>query len=157
MNYLIEFFLSILSAIGFALVFSIPKKTLLVAGINGGFGWVIYKLVLNNTGGIYLATFVSSFVIATISELLARKMRYPAAVFNIPGIINLCPGEAIYNTMSYFINGQTDMALGKFYRGVVIAGAIAFGVLLASSFSKSLRNYRIRPTKRTNYLRRYRD
>lgn len=152
MRYTIEFIISTLSSIGFGLVFSIPKNALLVAGLNGGIGWIIYKLTLNFSGSIYFATFLSSLLIASIAEIQARRLRYPASIFNIPGIINLCPGEAIYNTMSSFINGNSDIAISNFYRAVVIAGSIAFGVLLASSFSKSLKSYRIRQTKRTNYL-----
>lgn len=152
MRYAIEFIISTLSSIGFGLVFSIPKNALLVAGLNGGIGWILYRLTLNFSGSIYFATFLSSLLIASIAEIQARRLRYPASIFNIPGIINLCPGESIYNTMSNFINDNSDIAIGYFYRAVVIAGSIAFGVLLASSFSKSLKSYRIRQTKRTNYL-----
>ncbi|BFL72711.1 MULTISPECIES: threonine/serine exporter family protein [Anaerococcus] len=154
MKYLLEFVVSVLSSIGFGLVFSIPKKTLLVSGINGGICWIIYKFILNNLGNIYLANFISSMIIAILSEILARKLRFPASVFIFPGIINLCPGEAIYNTMKFFINNETVNAITSFYKAVAIAGSIAFGVLLASSFSKSLKSYRTRSTKRTNYLRR---
>ena len=157
MNYLLEFVVSILSSIGFGLVFSIPKKALVVSGVNGGVCWIIYKFVLNNLGSVYLASFISSFIIAIMSEILATKLRFPASVFIFPGIINLCPGSAIYSTMSYLIESQTADAITSFYKAVAIAGALAFGVLLASSFSKSLKAYRTRATKRTNYLRRRND
>lgn len=150
-NYILEFFVSTIAAIGFGLVFSIPLKILLVSGLNGGLGWLIYKIILNKFDSIYVATFVSALVIAVLSEILAKKLRYPASIFNFPGIINLCPGEAIYNTMYYFINGQREIAIASFYKALVIAGAIAFGVLLASSFSQSLKTHNLRPTKRTNY------
>lgn len=153
MNYFLEFIVSILSSIGFGLVFSVPKKALLMAGVNGGFGWLIFKLVLNNTSSIYLATFLSSLVIASISEIQARIFRFPASIFIFPGVINLCPGEAIYNTMRFFITNQNQNAISSFYKAVAIAGAIAFGVLLASSLSTSMKNFRIRGTKRTNYLK----
>ena len=107
MKYLLEFVVSVLSSIGFGLVFSIPKKTLVVSGINGGICWIIYKLILNNFGNIYLANFISSMIIAILSELLARKLRFPASVFIFPGIINLCPGEAIYNLSLIHISEPT--------------------------------------------------
>ena len=153
MRYVIEFVVSILSSIGFGLVFSVPKRALLVSGINGGFGWIIFKLILNNTNNIYLATFLSALLISSVSEVQARKFRFPAAIFIIPGVINLCPGETIYNTMSFFINNQSQEAIASFYKAIAIAGSIAFGVLLASSFSTSMKTYRTRITKRTNYLK----
>lgn len=153
MRYLIEFVVSILSSIGFGLVFSMPKRALLVSGINGGIGWIIYKLVLNTTSSIYVASFLSALVISSISEIQARKFKFPASIFIIPGVINLCPGEAIYNTMRFFINNQSQNAIASFYKSIAIAGALAFGVLLASSLSTSMKKFRIRGTKRTDYLK----
>lgn len=111
MRYLIEFVVSILSSIGFGLVFSMPKRALLVSGINGGIGWIIYKLVLNTTSSIYVASFLSALVISSISEIQARKFKFPASIFIIPGVINLCPGEAIYNTMDFCLSNLGDSLL----------------------------------------------
>ncbi len=154
MSYLIQFIAAIMSTVGFALVFSVPLKTLVVSAINGGFGWVIFKYVIDTTGSKYIAVFLSALSITFVSEMLARRLRYPASVFIIPGIINLVPGEGIYNTMGYFVNNQTELAIESFYSTIVVAGSISFGILLASSFSTSLKSFRTRTTKRTNYLRR---
>lgn len=154
MSYLIQFIAAIMSTVGFALVFSVPLKTLFVSAINGGFGWVIFKYVIDTTGSKYIAVFLSALSITFVSEMLARRLRYPASVFIIPGIINLVPGEGIYNTMGYFVNNQTELAIESFYSTIVVAGSISFGILLASSFSTSLKSFRTRTTKRTNYLRR---
>ena len=154
MSYLIQFIAAIMSTVGFALVFSVPLKTLVVSAINGGFGWVIFKYVIDTTGSKYIAVFLSALSITFVSEMLARRLRYPASVFIIPGIINLVPGEGIYNTMGYFVNNQTELAIESFYSTIVVAGSISFGILLASSFSTSLKSFRTRTTKRTNYVRR---
>lgn len=148
-----EFIAGMISSIGFGLVFSIPKKTLIVSGLNGGFAWIVYKLILKATGGVYMSTFISAFMIATISEFLAKKLRYPASIFIFPGVINLCPGVFIYRTMSFFIAGNSQTAISNLYQAIAIAGAIAFGVLLASSFSTSLRHFRNRSAKRTDLSR----
>lgn len=153
MTYIIEFIVSILSSIGFGLVFSIPTKTLLVTGINGGLGWIIYKIAFELTGGIYLSTFLSAFFIAGFSEVLAKKMKYPASIFIFPGIINLSPGVYIYRTMSYIIGNQNELGMENLYKCLAIAGSIAFGVLLASSFSTSLKTFRHRGTRRTNLIK----
>ena len=156
MSYLVQFIAAIMSTVGFALVFSIPLKTLAVSAVNGGFGWVVFKYVIDLTDSKYVAIFVSALSITFISEMLAKKLRYPVSVFIMPGIINLVPGEGIYNTMSYFANNQSELALSSFYSTIVVAGSISFGILLASSFSTSLKSFRTRTTKRTNYLRRKR-
>ncbi len=153
MSYLIQFIAAIMSTVGFALVFSVPLKTLLVSAVNGGMGWIVFKYVMDTTGSKYIAVFLSALSITFVSEMLAKKLRYPASVFIIPGIINLVPGEGIYKTMNYFVNNQSDLAIASFYSTIVVAGSISFGVLLASSFSTSLKSFRTRSVNRTNYLR----
>ena len=154
MSYLIQFIAAIMSTVGFALVFAVPLKTLLVSAVNGGFGWIVFKYVIDTTGSKYIAVFLSALSITFVSEMLARRLRYPASVFIIPGIINLVPGEGIYNTMGFFVNNQSELAIESFYSTIVVAGSISFGILLASSFSTSLKTFRTRSVNRTNYLRR---
>lgn len=153
MIYIKEFFVAALAAVGFSYVFSSPKKTILVSAINAGLGWLIYRLVSMLTGSIYIGTLVSAFFIALTSEVLARIFHYPVSVFIFPGIINLCPGEAIFNTMKFFIENETSMAIITLYKALALAAAISFGVLLSSSFSVSLRNFRKRSQKRTDFLK----
>ena len=153
MNYLFEFVVSVVSSIGFALIFNSPRKTILISGLNGGLGWLIFKLLVGQINSIYIATFVSSFIIAVTSEILARVFHYPASVFIFPGVINLCPGEAIYKSMRFFIASQNKIAIGFLYRSLAIAGAIAFGVMLSSSFSISMKRFKFRSHRRTDFLR----
>lgn len=156
MFYISQFIISFISAIGFCLIFQTPKKPIVVSGLNAGIGWVIYKLVIIKTGSAYLGTFLSAFVIAFISEYCAKIFRYPAVIFIVPGIINLCPGEAIFNTMSYFITNQNTLVLFTLFKAMALAGAIAFGILLSTSFSANMKNFRRRGTKRTNYTNYFR-
>ena len=144
MLYIKEFIISTISAFGFSYV--------LVSGLNAGFGWVIFRLVEQFSESVYIASFMSALFIAISSEVLARIFHYPASIFIFPGIINLCPGEAIYNTMRYFIANETPMAIISLYKALGIAAAIAFGVLLSSSFSLSLRTYKERSHRRTDFL-----
>ncbi|MDO5047857.1 MAG: threonine/serine exporter family protein [Anaerococcus sp.] len=151
--YLYQFIVSSISALGFALVFQVPKKALVISSLNAGVGWLIYRLIINKTKSVYMATFLSAFVIALISEFCAKIFKHPALIFIVPGVINLCPGQAIYDTMKFFINNQSQAVLLSLFKTMAIAGAIAFGILLSSSFSSNLKHFRIRKTKRTNYLR----
>lgn len=154
--YLQEFIVSSIAAIGFALIFQVPKKPLLISALNAGFGWVIYKMTISYTGSVYIGTFLSAFVISFISEFCARYFKFPALVFIVPGVINLCPGEAIFNTMKYFIDNESALVLLTLSKALAIAGAISFGILLSSSFSRNMKNFRRRKVKRTNYLNYFR-
>lgn len=156
MFYISQFIISFICAIGFGLVFQTPKKPMIISGLNAGIGWLIYKSVTIKTGSAYMGTFLSAFVIAFISEYCAKIFRYPAVIFIVPGIINLCPGEAIFNTMKYFINNESTLVLLTLFKAMALAGAIAFGILLSTSFSTNMKNFRRRSTKRTNYTNYFR-
>lgn len=151
MFYIKEFIISAIAAVGFGYIFDLPKKALYISGLAAGIGWVIYKMTLEFTGSVYIGSLISAFIMAATAEFLARVYHYPASVFILPGIINLCPGEAIYNTMKYFIENETDMAITSAYKALGIAAAIAFGVLLSSSFSSSLNTFKSRNQRRTDF------
>lgn len=153
MFYLREFIISTIAAIGFGLIFDLPKKAIYISSLAAGFGWVIYKLTLEYTGSVYLGSLISALVMSATAEILARVFHYPASVFILPGIINLCPGEAIYKSMTNFIVNENYMALSYFYKALGIAAAIAFGVLLSSSFSSSLKNFKWRSQRRTDFTK----
>ena len=152
MFYIREFIISTIAAIGFGLIFNLPKKAIYIASLAAGFGWVIFKATLEFTGSVYLGSLISALVMAATAEVLARIYHYPASVFILPGIINLCPGEAIYKSMTNFISNDNYVAVGYLYKALGIAAAIAFGVLLSSSFSSSLRTFKERSHRRTDFL-----
>lgn len=151
MFYLKEFIISAIAAIGFGYIFDLPRKAIYISSLAAGFGWVIYKITLEYTASVYIGSFISAFIMAATAEFMARTFHYPASVFILPGIINLCPGEAIYNTMKYFIENETEMAITSAYKGLGIAAALAFGVLLSSSFSSSLNTFKERNQRRTDF------
>lgn len=112
-----------------------------------------YSLALRNSVGVYSSTALGAFVTGVLGEVFARKFRMPASVFIIPGIISLCPGSGIYYTLQYFVNGQNDMGILKLLETAAIAGAISFGILLASASSRSLLSYKTRKAERLKYTK----
>lgn len=154
--YIVQFIVSFMAAVGFGLIFQVPDRPLFISALNAGVGWIIYKIVLSYTASVYLASFLSAFFISFISEFCARWFKYPALIFIVPGVINLCPGEAIFNTMKFFINNETTLVLLTLFKAIAIAGAISFGILLSSSFSRNMKNFKRRKVKRTDYLNYFR-
>ena len=63
--------------------------------------------------------------------------------------------ENLYETLGNLgievIENKTDMAITSAYKALGIAAAIAFGVLLSSSFSSSLNNFKARNQRRTDF------
>lgn len=141
------FLVSFIAAATFGITFNIPKTTVIPCGFVGMIGWVLYIGLFN---GAHLnevfSTFIASFVIAVISQFLARFYKNPVIVFNVSGIIPLVPGGLAYNTMRYFVESNYMDAMASASKVLLIAGAIAFGLVLAGIIPEILRRFRTRPT-----------
>ena len=73
-----------------------------------------------------------------MSEYLARKLKQPAIVFVIPGIIPLVPGLGMYNTMLYLVQNDYNLAISKGADVLFVGGAISLGVLIVTSIVRSI-------------------
>lgn len=84
---------------------------------------------------IYRSSGSQPFV-AALSEVLARMLRTPVILLLVPMLIPEVPGEALYYTMYYLVQGYQE-EFGT-YSGLVLteAGAIALGIILASHMAR---------------------
>lgn len=133
-----HFLCSTIATIGFSVFLNAPKSALIPAGLTGGIGWSVYYCLINATNNDILANFLAATLVALISEILARKLKYPAILFVIPGIIPLVPGLGMYNTMLYLVQSNYQLAISKGANVLFIGGAISLGVLVVTSLARTL-------------------
>lgn len=134
---LINFFFSFLATVGFSIFFNSPRKSLIPAGVIGGIGWNIYIILFDFSGNSILSNFFAATLISLLSEILARKMKYPAIIFVIPGILPLIPGLGLYNTMLYLVEGNYTNAVSAGADALFVSASIAVGVLLITSLVRT--------------------
>lgn len=132
-----HFLYSTLATIGFSIYFNVPKSALIPSGLTGGIGWSLYYILINSTNNDILSNFIAAIVVAWISEILARKLKHPAILFVIPGIIPLVPGLGMYNTMLYLVQSNYELAIAKGANVLFVGGAISLGVLVVTSLSRT--------------------
>lgn len=139
---------SVLVSIGFACLFSTPKRALWVAGFLGAVGF--------GTKSILLATimpaqpiFTSLFGAAMIGFLgmyFAHRVHTPPVVFTVPAVINMVPGQLGYRFMmdvieimshgnnvsveAYMIKEVLNNGLQCFFITLALALGIAFPVII---------------------------
>ena len=85
-----------------------------------------------------MSNFVAALLVSYISEILARKLKQPAIIFIIPGIIPLVPGLGMYNTMLYLVQNDYNNAIAKGADVLFVGGAISLGILVITSLVKTL-------------------
>jgi uncharacterized membrane protein YjjB (DUF3815 family) len=131
--------ISLLSTLGFAVLFNIPRRHLLTASVNGALGWILYTLILYWGGSVIPACFVGAVTVGLVGELLANLYRKPATIFIIPGIIPFVPGYGIFYTMNSIMLQNFTEAVSKGSESLLIAVAIASGLIVSSSLGRIIR------------------
>lgn len=142
MTYLLNFVYGFMCTVGFAVLFNVPRKSILKAGLVGGVGWAIKHAIIQLDYSIVVSTLVASLVIALLGELFAVTDKQPATLYLIPGIIPLVPGFGLYYTMLSLLEQNYEMALQHGIETVVTSALIAAAltiVLSINAYRKSVR------------------
>lgn len=134
-----NFIYSFLSTIGFSILFSIPKDSIVKSGVVGAFGWVVYMIFLKIYSSAVVGTFFGALTVGILGEIMARHYKKPATIFTIPGIIPLVPGAGMYYTMFALIEKRFGDAASIGTETIFIAAAIATGITISSTLSKSIK------------------
>lgn len=139
-----HFIFSAFSTVGFSVFLNAPASSLIPAGITGGIGWSVFFYLMGVSSNSIFANFFAAVIVSLMSEILARKLKQPAILFVIPGIIPLVPGLGMYNTMLYLVQKNYDMAISTGADVLFVGGAIALGVLIITSLAKTISIFNIK-------------
>lgn len=139
MSLVLHFIFAFFATIGFAIFLNSPNKTLLANGFIGAISWTIYAFITITIDNTIMSNFLAAITVSLLSEIAARKLKQPAIVFIIPGIILLVPGVGMYKTILFLIQSNYSDAIAK-GADVLFAGvSISMGVLIVTSLFKSIR------------------
>lgn len=134
-DFIIHFGSSFLTALGFTIIYNIPKKAVFPAALTGAIGWTTHFFLINYFSVVgFIATIIASFFIAFASQIFARKLRKPVIIFTLPGLIPLVPGGMVYNMMRAFVEGNTELGFQFATNTFLTAGALALGLSINSAF-----------------------
>lgn len=153
MNYIIEIASCALGALGYALIYNVKKDKLVAATIGGTFTITAYVIANGIIKDILLSTAIASAVITVYSEILARKLKAPATVFLLPGIIPLVPGGGLFYTMTGLLTGNKEEFHSYGTSTLQTAAGIAIGVIIASLVFYHLNKVLYKKLKRIEAMR----
>lgn len=129
---------SFLASLGFGVLFNIKGNKLLLAGIGGSIGGVVYQLSIQFGCSEMMAMFLGSIAFSLYSEILARICKTPVTTFIICALIPLVPGGGMYRMMLQAIQGHVDEALTIGLDTISIAGVLVLGILMVSTIMRSV-------------------
>lgn len=123
----------------FGILFNAPKESLVKCGLIGMGGWLIYFVLEGSTGDAVFATLAATIFVAVISQQLAKFYKTPVIIFSVAGIIPLVPGGLAYDAMRNFVENDYNSALGSAANVLMLAGAIAFGLVFSEVINQIIK------------------
>ena len=135
---------SALAAVGFAVLFNVPKRTLLGCALGGAIGHGTRTLLMNTVGiDLEVATLIGSTVIGFLGLWFARIWQAPTPIFTVSAAVTMVPGSLAFRTMMGILqlslladpaSGATILVQTSInaIRTALILGAIGVGIAAPS-------------------------
>ena len=144
-----------ISAIGFSMIFNVPRHLMWVVAIGG----IIAVCTRNFTGlgpstdnigldlGLVIGSFVGSAVVSILACALVHPLHTPHQCLAIPSVIPMVPGVLMYRALFAFISmhgivGEVTIAMNNAIQASLIILCIALGVAIPNVFFRRLINPR---------------
>ena len=129
-GFVVQLVAAYLGTMSFAVLFGVPRRYYIDAGICGTLGWVLYLILTRYSAFSPVETMFTATALVTmvaLSQSTARKC--PITVFLICGIFPLVPGAGIFWTSYNIVSNQLSDALQTGFGALKATVAIAFGIL----------------------------
>ncbi|MBN8614772.1 MAG: threonine/serine exporter family protein [Deltaproteobacteria bacterium] len=104
-------------------------------------GWILFAAGISLAGsrlggfllGAELGAFVASMLVASAAHAFARMKDRPIALILTPGILSLVPGSVGFLSVRSLLEGDVANAIETAFRMLLVAFAIAAGMLVATA------------------------
>ena len=146
MVYIMQLVTAFIGSWGFAMLFHVRREKLLLASLGGLLAWGAYLLMGFVSDQDVVRYFFASVALTVYAETMARVVKCPATLFLITAAIPLVPGGSLYRTMQFFMQNDLDAFSHQALTTVLLAVAIAVGMLFPTSVFQLL--HRVRTPER---------
>ena len=126
------------AALGFAILFNVPKRLLLGCFVCGALGHTLRTLLVNTGASVEFGSLVGAAADGFLSVYLSKRYNVPASIFAVTGAIPLVPGVFAYQTIVGLLDATAaasdqsgSLLVAAAINGVrtgLILSAIAFGI-----------------------------
>lgn len=140
---LVQFIFSFLASAAFAIIINVPRRSLVACGLTGSVSWMLYWVIVEVfSGNAALGSLIGAVGVAAVSYLFSKILKMPVTIFNIPGIVPLVPGGLAYQAVRNIVIGNYEKGAYFTVQAVMIAGAIALGLVASEVFNQNIRSFR---------------
>ena len=125
-------------SLGFACLFNIRGKRLLVATLGGVLSWFLFVIFSYFIPSDPINYFCVSLLVSLFAEAMARVMKTPTTTFVTTSLVPLIPGGSLYYTMAYGFHGDATRFVSKGVATLSLAAALALGIIIASTLTRAI-------------------
>lgn len=134
---MVQVLVAIVSTLAFAVLFHVPRQEYFYCAVNGGLGWVVYKLCLYYGFSVSISSLWATLTLTLVARILSALRKMPSTVFLLAGIFTLVPGSGVYYTAYYLIMNELSRSSAKGIETFKIACAIVFGIIFGLALPQS--------------------
>lgn len=150
-----HFLFALIATCGFSVFFNVPPKHLPAVSFIGAIGWMVYIFVYGIAPNPGYSSFCAAAVVSLLGEIFARKLKQPAILFVISGILPLVPGLTLYNMMLNIVMENHSLAARKGADALLIGSGIALGILIVTSLARTFNVIKLKLSIRKNAQERF--
>lgn len=121
----------LVASFAFAVLFSVPPRSLWAALVSGAVGYTVSALTLRSMP-VYVAAFLAAGCVCAFANGMARITDKPAQLYQIPGMMLLVPGTFGFLSMSELARGEISGA-ARAVEVLLVAGGLVIGVIGANA------------------------
>ena len=137
-NLIVDMLVAAIPAVGFALIFNVPRHALGYCAMGGAIGHGLRFLLLNYGMPIEWATLIAAGVVSFIGVYWAQKFHAHPKVFTVAAVIPMIPGKFAFTAVLALFElnheGATVVLLtsfvGAFMKMFFITAALAAGLAM---------------------------
>ena len=145
-SYLVYAFAAAIAAMGFSMIFNVPKRLLWIVGTGGIIAVCMRNFVNLELGyGPVIGSFMGSFTVSLIAVKATHWFHVPNHVLTIPSVIPMIPGVLMYRSLLGFIElhgviGEVTNAFSNGVDSALIILCISLGVAIPNIVARRNNN-----------------
>lgn len=129
MESIIQILMAAFGSVGFAVLFNVRSKKLILFFFGGALDWAVYLACVHFGASLFVAQMFATMTAALLAEIFARVIHVPVLILLVPMLIPLVPGKALYYTMYRLIQGDNAGFLSYAQQALIAAGGIVVGII----------------------------
>lgn len=135
----LEVLFSFFITASFAYLFNVRGKYIIYSAVGGAISWFFYLLFKEMHFTYSTCYLLATALTALYCEIMGKLTKTTVTNLLVAALIPMAPGGGVYYTMFYLVKNDYENFILKGIETSVIAGSMALGIIVVSTFGRLYR------------------